>query len=170
MKKSLSISITSFFAALYAAVTIVETALGGPLSYGIIQVRVSDALLPLPMIFGLPAAFGLFLGCIVANAYYMLNPLDVLFGSLANLVAGVLSAKLSNNNVLLAATYPVVAVTLIVGSYLPLLIPGVPLWFAYVSVGTGEVIACFIIGIPLLKAAQKAFKGLPNKPFKWLSS
>lgn len=159
MKKSLAISITSFFATLYAVITIVETILGGPLSYGVIQVRISDALLPLPMVFGLPAAFGLFIGCIIANAYYMLSPLDIMFGSFANLISGILSAKFNGGSALLAAVYPVIVVTLIVGSYLTILFPEVPLWLIYIGVGTGEIIACFIIGIPLLKTVQRLFKG-----------
>lgn len=157
LRKSLAISIAAVFAALYAIITIAETSLGGPLTYGVIQVRISDALLPLPMMFGLPSAIGLFIGTLVANAYYMLSPLDILFGSVANLIAGVLAAKFSRGNVFLAATYPVVVVTIIIGSYLPLFFVGVPLWLIYVGVGIGEIIACFVLGVPLLKILQRIF-------------
>jgi uncharacterized membrane protein len=155
LRKSLAISIAAVFAALYAIITIAETSLGGPLTYGVIQVRISDALLPLPLMFGLPSAIGLFIGTLVANAYYMLSPLDILFGSVANLIAGVLSARFSRGNVFLAAAYPVVVVTIIIGSYLPLFFVGVPLWLIYAGVGTGEIIACFVLGVPLLKILQR---------------
>jgi len=156
---SLKASLTALFASLYASMTIVEAALGGPLAYGPVQVRVADALLPLPMIFGMPAAYGLCLGCIAANAFYMLGPLDVLLGSIANLVAGTLSAKLSGGRPFLAATYPVVVVTLIVGSYLPLFYVGVPLWLIYAGVAAGEAVACYGLGLPLLKVLLRAFQG-----------
>jgi uncharacterized membrane protein len=155
LRKSLAISTAAVFAALYAIITIAETTLGGPLTYGVIQVRISDALLPLPMIFGFPAALGLFLGTLVANAYYMLSPLDILFGSIANLIAGMLAARFSRGNVFLAAAYPVLVVTVIIGSYLPLFFVGVPFWLIYAGVGIGEVIACFVIGVPLLKVLQR---------------
>jgi uncharacterized membrane protein len=155
---SLKVSLAALFASLYASVTILETALGGPIAYGPIQVRVADALLPLPMIFGMPAAYGLCLGCLAANAFYMLSPLDVLLGSIANLIAGTLSAKLSGGRLLLAATYPVVVITLIVGSYLPLFYAGMPPWLIYAGVAAGEAVACYGLGLPLLKALSRAFQ------------
>ena len=155
MRKSLAVSIAAIFAALYAIITIAETTLGGPLTYGPIQVRISDALLPLPMIFGLPSAVGLFIGTVVANAYYMLSPLDILFGSIANLIAGILSAKFSRGNVFLAAAYPVLVVTIVIGSYLPLFFVGVPLWLIYGGVIAGEIISCMVVGVPLLKTVQR---------------
>ena len=155
MRKSLAVSIAAIFAALYAIITIAETTLGGPLTYGPIQVRISDALLPLPMIFGLPSAVGLFIGTVVANAYYMLSPLDILFGSIANLIAGILSAKFSRGNVFLAAAYPVLVVTIVIGSYLPLFFVGVHLWLIYGGVLAGEIISCMVVGVPLLKTVQR---------------
>lgn len=154
MRKSLSISIAAIFAALYAVITIGETLLGGPLTFGPIQVRVSDALLPLAMIFGLPSAVGLFTGTIIANAFIGLGVLDVVFGSLANLIAAILTAKFSRGNPIIAAAYPIVVVTLVVGSYLPLFFQA-PLWLIYAGVAGGEVIACLIFGVPLLKAVQR---------------
>lgn len=156
MRRSLAIAVAALFAALYAVITIMETSLGGPLTYGFIQVRLSDSMLPLAMVFGIPSAIGLFLGAVVANAYYALGPLDIIFGSLANLIAGILSAKFSRGNPYLASMYPVVVVTLIVGSYLQLFFEGVPLWLIYGGVLAGELIACFVVGVPLLKIVQRA--------------
>ncbi|OYT51231.1 MAG: hypothetical protein B6U76_11320 [Desulfurococcales archaeon ex4484_217_2] len=121
------VTVASLYAALYATITILETVTVGTLAYGPIQVRVSDALLPLPMIHGV-----------------------------ANLVAGVLAAKASKGKPLLASTYAVLAVTLIVGTYLPLLFP-IPLWFSYANIFAGEAIAIYLIGYPLLKILQKTY-------------
>ncbi|RLG76145.1 MAG: QueT transporter family protein [Thermoprotei archaeon] len=154
MKSAKAAAITAIYAALYAAITIGETVIGGTLAYGPIQVRISDALLPLPMIHGIPAAIGLALGCAVANAYATGNIIDIVFGSIANLVAGTLAAKASKGRPILASTYAVIAVTLIVGSYLPLLFP-IPLWLSYLSILIGESIAIYLIGYPLLKYYKK---------------
>ena len=151
------LTVTALYAALYAAITIFEYMVVGPLAYGPIQVRVSDAMLPLPMIHGIPAAVGLSLGCVAANSFITGNPIDVVFGSVANLIAGVLSAKAHRGSIILAATYPVVVVSLIVGSYLPLLFPDFPIYVSVPSVFVGEVIAVYLIGIPLLKTLQKIY-------------
>ena len=156
LRKSLSVAVAALFAALYALITIAETAMGGPLTFSFIQVRISDALLPLSMVFGIPSAVGLCLGTVVANSYYMLGPLDIAFGSLANLIAGILSAKFSRGNPLLAALYPVVVVTAIVGSYLQLFFADVPLWLIYGGIFVGEMVACVALGVPLIKAIQRA--------------
>ena len=70
-------------AALYFALTIAAQAI----SFGPIQVRISEALCVLP--FFTPAAIpGLFIGVVLANlAGTPLGPYDILFGSLATLVA-----------------------------------------------------------------------------------
>ena len=79
--KPRSLCMSAVIAALYAALTL----LLAPISYGPIQLRLSEALTLLPML--LPQAVpGLFVGCLIANLYTgMLT--DIIFGSLATLVA-----------------------------------------------------------------------------------
>ncbi len=156
MRRSLSVAVAALFAALYALITIAETSVGGPLTFSFIQIRISDALLPLSMVFGIPSAVGLCLGTVVANSYYMLGALDIIFGSLANLIAGILSAKFSRGNPFLAAAYPVIVVTVIVGSYLQLFFVDVPFWLVYGGIFAGELVACVFMGVPLVKAIQRA--------------
>ena len=146
------IVIASAYAALYSSITLFEYLVAGPLAYWVVQVRVSDAMLPLPMIHGIPAVIGLTIGCVIANALITGNVIDVVFGSLANLISGILVVKASKGKVLLAALYPTVVVSVIVGSYLPILFP---VWISIPSVLVGEFIAVFLIGIPLLKSIQK---------------
>ncbi len=78
----------SVIGALYAALTLALA----PISYGALQFRISEALCILP--FFLPAsAGGLAVGCAIAN---LLGPgaglPDVVFGSLATLLAGICTA------------------------------------------------------------------------------
>ena len=71
-------------AALYTAVTLVVY----PFSFGALQIRISEALTILP--FFMPeAVVGLFIGCIISNMFSTnIIILDVIFGSIATLLAG----------------------------------------------------------------------------------
>ncbi|NLV85893.1 MAG: QueT transporter family protein [Clostridiales bacterium] len=69
--------------ALYAALTMVLA----PISYGSLQLRVSEVMCILPFFFP-PAAFGLTIGCAIANTLSAAGILDIIFGSLASLLAG----------------------------------------------------------------------------------
>ena len=80
-------------AALIGAIYAVLTIAFAPISYGQIQVRISEALTVLP--FFTPAAIpGLFIGCIIANLYGGNGIIDIVFGSLATLGAAALSYKM----------------------------------------------------------------------------
>ncbi len=59
------IALGSVIAALYA----IGVILFAPISFLLFQVRVADALIPLSIVFGMPAVLGLTLGNIVANIY-----------------------------------------------------------------------------------------------------
>ena len=78
-----SLCVSAVIAALYAAMTL----LLAPISYGPIQLRLSEAMTLLPIL--LPQAVpGLFVGCLIANLYTgMLT--DIIFGSLATLIAAI---------------------------------------------------------------------------------
>ena len=64
---SKQIALISIFAALYA-IGVISLA---PFSYGLVQVRIADALLPLSIVFGMPAVIGLSLGTFIANTLKM---------------------------------------------------------------------------------------------------
>ena len=84
---SLQISLAGLIAALYAAATV----LLGDYGYSWIQVRISEALTPLPYLFGLPAVIGLTLGCIIANIFSPVGLPDLIFGPVLTLIAAALS-------------------------------------------------------------------------------
>lgn len=73
--------------ACYAALTMVLA----PISYGGLQFRVSEVLCILPFFFP-PAAAGLAVGCVIANTMSTAGLLDIVFGSLATLLAGLCTA------------------------------------------------------------------------------
>ena len=142
------------FAALYAVGVIVLA----PISFGIWQVRLADALLPLAIIFGWPCALGLSLGCLVANVYGGLGIIDILGGSFANIVACSLAWRIGRGTSIykrfLATIAITLTVTIIVGGYLTLLF-AVPPEFGLVGVFVGEIIAVNIIGFGIEEAIRK---------------
>lgn len=134
-------------AALYAAITIVLH----PLSYGVVQVRVSEALTVVPFIFP-ESILGLFLGCLIANIYGGLGMIDIVFGSMATLIAGYLTRKMPG---VWLAPLPPVLVNAIVVAFILRLVMGAPLVLSMVYVGVGQALACYGLGLPLLYLLRK---------------
>jgi len=133
-------------AALYATVTIMFE----PISYGMYQVRISEALTLLPVLWP-EAVPGLFVGCVIANMFGGNGLLDVVLGSLATLAAAALTRFAPNR--FLAATAPVAVNALVVGIYLAFLLD-MPVILSIFYVGCGEAIACYALGIPLLRLLE----------------
>ena len=129
-----SMCLSAIIAALYAALTLALPAL----SYGQVQCRLSEALTLLPM--ALPQAVpGLFVGCLVANLLSPAGALDIVFGSLATLLAAV-GTYFFRKKPFLGAACPVLANGLIVGSMLAFAYR-LPAWLTMLQVAAGEAIA-----------------------------
>lgn len=163
----------AMIAAIYVVLTLLANALG--LSNYAVQVRFSEALTILP--FFTPAAVpGLFVGCILSNVLTGCLPLDIVFGSLATLFGALgtcLIGKMSRKAALaakespqprrksaiykfLAPLPPIVSNTLIIPFVLACVYQfegSVP--FFMLTVGTGEVISCGILGMILLFSLEK---------------
>lgn len=142
-----NLCLSGIIAALYAGLTILLQAF----SFGAVQVRVSEAMTLLPLL--TPAAIpGLAIGCFIANLICSTWQ-DWVFGTMATLIAAILTRKL-RKNVYLAAAMPVLANALIIGPMLYWMFGGS--WLLNIlTVGVGEAIACFLLGIPLIKSLEK---------------
>ena len=123
-------------AAVYAALTLITPIF----SYGVGQVRISEALCVLP--FFTPAAIP---GLLV----------DIVCGSVASLLAAYATSKVKNK--WLAPLPSVLLNGLIVGLMLAQEL-GYPWWAAILYVAGGQAIACYALGMPLLFALDK-FRG-----------
>lgn len=133
---------SALIAALYALLVLAFA----PLSFGPVQFRVAEALTLLPWLF--PEAIpGLFVGCLVSNLFGGLGIVDMVFGSLATLVAAWLTRRMPN--VFWAAVPPVLINAVVVGTYLSFLL-NVPMAATILYVGLGEAGVCFLLGIPLV--------------------
>ena len=82
-------------AAIIAAVYVALVLLFKPISFGAIQFRIAEALCILPF-FSFSAVPGLALGCLLGNFFSGAAMPDVIFGTLATLLAAILSYKLRN--------------------------------------------------------------------------
>lgn len=137
-------------AALYAALTL---ALPVP-AYGPVQIRFAEALTVLP--FFLPEAIpGLAIGCFLANLIGSPYVLDWLLGTLATLLAALWTSRLRRK--WLAPLPPVICNALIVGAEIAWAETGFssafPAAMIYngATVGLGELLACYILGLLLLR-------------------
>lgn len=156
-KKVLFICHAAMIAALYVVLTVVASSLN--LANGNIQVRFSEALTILP--FFTPAAIpGLAIGCLISNLITGCVPLDIVFGTVATLL-GALGSYALRRYKWLVPLPPILANAIIVpwvlriGYGMPLSIP-----FMMLTVGAGEVISCYILGMILLFALEKSGKVL----------
>ena len=142
-----SVCLSAMIAALYAALTL----LLAPISYGAIQCRISEAMTLLPIL--LPQAIpGLVIGCLVANLLSPVAVWDVIFGTLATLIAA-LGTYWLRKKPLLAALCPVVANGVIVGVMLAVFY-ALPLWMTMLEVAVGEAVAV-ALGFILLAALRR---------------
>lgn len=132
--------------AMIGAIYVILNIIFAPISYGPVQVRIAEALTVLPFI-DPSAIIGLFLGCILANIYGGLGMVDIIGGSFCTLIAAYLTSKMKNPK--LAPLPPVLINAFGVSIYLHLLFD-LPYWITVLYIGIGEVIACYILGYPLL--------------------
>lgn len=157
LKKTSSLAVSGLIAAAYAALCL----LLAPLAFGPLQVRVAEALCVLPFLFP-QAVPGLAVGCLLANLIGLTLglsfPADVVFGTLASLLAALWTARMPNR--WLAPLPPVICNAVIVGLTLSFTLAptaALPLFCLYnvLSVGAGELIACYALGLPLLMLFEK---------------
>ncbi len=142
------LTVAAVIAALYAALTVFFA----PISYGAVQYRVAEALTLLPVLFP-QAVPGLALGCLLSNLIGGYGIWDVVFGTLATLIAAALTYKL-RKNIWLAAAPPVLVNALVVGLLLHFVL-ALPLVPTMASVGLGQLVVVYVLGVPLTFALKR---------------
>lgn len=151
---SRQLALAGIIAAIYAGLTLMLPAL----SYLGVQFRVAEAMTVLPFL--CPAAIpGLTVGCFLANLLGSPMVADWVFGTAATLLAAVWTSRLHNRY--LAPLPPVICNAVIVGAEIAWFFPaeGMGFWAAYglnaFTVGLGELLACYVLGLPLLRWAER---------------
>ncbi len=148
-------------AGLIAALYVVLTMIFQPISFGAIQFRVAEALTLMPIL-TVDAVPGLFVGCLLANWLGGGVWFDVVLGSVATLLAALCSRKFRSRPIL-AALFPTVFNGLIVGPvvyFAYVRAPGDPvsvgtLLFNMATVAFGELVVCYVLGLPMLYGLKK---------------
>ena len=153
---SLKVATAALVASTYSIITVTL----GPFSYSWVQVRISEALTPLPFSMGLPSVAGLVLGCIIANLFSPIGLPDMVFGPLLTLLAAILSWKASFGKRLLACIYPIIVNSLGVSVYVYSFY-GVPYMLSVATIAVGEFIAAALIGYPLLLMIERITANTP---------
>lgn len=148
-KNTRNLALSAIIAAVYAVVTMYLTY---PMSYQASQFRVAEALTILPF-FSTAAIPGLFVGCLISNLLSPVGPLDIIFGSLASLIAAFMTYLIGRSNLkfkkYLAPLPPVVVNALIVGWLLNYTLKW-PIAITMLQVGFGQILACYGLGLPLM--------------------
>jgi len=153
------LSLTAIFASLYAILVVVLA----PISFGPVQLRVADCLIPLAALFGWPVVAGVTVGCFLGNAYYWLGPYDVVFGPIANLIAASAILLLRKRRLLACVVGALPIGVIVGGGYLWLFFPppdifglNLPEWAAMmISITISSLIAMAVIGYSLLTVLSK---------------
>ena len=129
------------FCGLIAALYVVLTWVLGEFSYGPIQFRISECLTVLPYLFP-EATVGLTVGCLLANLFSPVGPLDLVFGTAATLL-GAIGTQLCRKKKLfwLAPLPPVVANALLIGWMLTIYADEKSVFFLFAGqVGLSELL------------------------------
>ena len=149
-KKLVFICQAAVIAALYVVLTYVFSAFAS----GVIQVRVSEALTILPAF--TPAAIpGLVIGCLLSNTLTGCVLLDIIFGSVATLI-GALGSYALRRHTWLVPIPPIVSNMIIVPFVLRYAYGATDAFpFMIATVGAGEIISCYLLGMLLCGALKK---------------
>lgn len=145
----------ALIAALYATLTL----LLAPISYGEIQIRLSEALTLLPML--LPEAVpALCVGCLLANILGGCTIVDIVFGTLATLLSALCTRRL-RARFLPAAAMPVLLNGIIVGAVVHYAYaPAVALPLCMLFVAGGEAVSCLAVGPLVLRLMERIPRAL----------
>ena len=158
--KTSELSLAIVFSSLYAVLVVVLA----PISFGPVQLRVADCLIPLAALFGWPVIAGVTVGCFIGNAYFWLGPQDVFLGTIANLIAATIIFVLRNRQ-FVACILGSLPIGIIVGGELWLFFGfeadifglQLPMWSAMIiSITISTLIAVAGIGYVLLKALSSS--------------
>ena len=146
----------AIIASLYALITLAVA----PISSGLMQLRISEAMAVLPY-FTLAAVPGLFVGCLVSNLLLGAALPDIIFGSLSTLLAAFITFKLKGylRPSLARCFAPLSAVlinALVIGWLLfDIYKVGSPFWVCAMYVALGQALVCYGLGVPLLLLLER---------------
>ena len=151
------------YSGVIAALYVVLTLPMAQFAFGPIQFRLAEVLTVLPA-FAAGYIPGVSLGCFIANLLNPnnLGPVDIIFGTLATVIAGIFTRIIGKKNKILGIIPPIISNGLIVGGYLPFLlvderssVTAQAVIISMVEVAASEAVLLIIIGIPFILLIEK---------------
>jgi hypothetical protein len=161
---SKDVTLCAVITSLYFVINLIQSAtVGNPAVSGPVQLRISDCLIPLSALLGWPVAVGVTLGGALTNAYAFIDPVDVVFGPLANLIAAFVVIFLRRRPLIASVTAAFPIGLIVGGGYLwwffdPPEIYGLtaPAWAAMtLSITLSSLIAVSFIGYIILRILSR---------------
>ena len=136
--------------ALIAAIYVVMTLAIAPLSFGMIQIRISEVLMLMAFI-DKKYAPGLVLGCFIANCFSPFGMMDVVFGT-ACTAASLVGITKCSKTLFGASLWPVLCNAFI---GIELYLFGSPLLLSMATVAFGEFLSVSVVGYVLFRQVLK---------------
>lgn len=145
--------------AIYVTLTLVLY----PISFGAVQVRISEAFCLLPLIFP-ESIIGLSVGCLISN-FFGNGALDVVFGTLATVVSAILTYFIGKK-------IKKVPLKILVGGIFPVVINAIVIPFTFLAITEslgvyiisalqiliGQALSVYLVGTPLYLAITRIKK------------
>ena len=134
-------------AAIYAVMTVAMA----PISYGAVQLRLSEVMTLLAFV---DPVFipGLVLGNFIANLFSPFGLPDIIFGTLATFLAVFMMSKMKS--MFFASLWPTITNGIIIGLELAIF-TGAPLLSTALYVGLGEFLVVTVLGYPVFKVVMR---------------
>jgi uncharacterized membrane protein len=158
-KSSKSLAKAGIISAIYIALTLVLY----PISFGAFQVRVSESLTLLPLLFP-ESIIGLTIGCFISN-FFGNGVLDIVFGTLATFLSAVLTfvstKKIKNDWVKIAVggIFPVIINAIVIPfTFLALTEQPIIYIINSLQIFVGQFISIYFVGTPLYFICKKINK------------
>ena len=157
-KKVYNLVVVSMIAALYSALTIFFA----PISFNVIQFRLSEMLTILPLFTPL-AISGLSIGCFISNLIGMFMgqtlPWDLIYGTLATIASAFITYYIGKINIrpikYIFGPLPAVIINAIVVGYELSTFFGGNILFNMAVCGLSELAVCYTFGIALIYVLEK---------------
>ncbi|MDR3185772.1 MAG: QueT transporter family protein [Christensenellaceae bacterium] len=148
--------------AVIAALYFLLTYFVAPIAFGPVQFRVGEALTLLPLLFP-ESVIGLTVGCFLANVLSPYGWYDMLFGTLATLIAALLTyvigRSLSGRKIVIRAVYGTIPPVIVNALILPLIwlfFSGDTLYYLnFLTIFGTQSAVILVLGIPLIIALSK---------------
>ena len=147
---------SGIIAAVYVALTLALY----PISFGAVQVRISEGLTLLPLVFP-ESVLGLTVGCLIANLFGN-GVLDIVFGTLATFSSAVLTRVVAKNikkdclKILVGGIFPVVINALVIPFTFLAITESTTVYFITAGqIFIGQALAVYLVGTPLYFAIKK---------------